>query len=129
MGKNIYFKFTFLVFLSLISLVFVNSSDASDPIEFILAWDANAEEDLDGYEIYFSNSYSDFVLLGEVYVEELADPDNPMVTITDVYNGVPSDLIIPSVKLPTSEKVREQISCYPVKKLSKGHRFQNQKSH
>ena len=109
MGKNIYFKFTFLVFLSLISLVFVNSSDASEPIEFILAWDANAEENLDGYEIYFSNSYSDFVLLGDVYVEELADPDNPMVTITDVYNGVPSDLIIPSVKLPTSEKVLKQI--------------------
>ena len=56
MGKNLYFKFTFLVFLSLISLVFVNSSDASEPIEFILAWDANAEKDLNGYEIYFSNS-------------------------------------------------------------------------
>ena len=56
MGKNIYFKFTFLIFLSLISLLFVNSSDASEPIEFMLAWDANAEEDLDGYEIFQSNS-------------------------------------------------------------------------
>ena len=69
--------------------MFVNSSDASEPIEFILAWDANAEEDLDGYEIYFSNSISDFILLGDVYVEELADPDNPMVTITDVYTRHP----------------------------------------
>lgn len=60
-------------------------------------------------------------MLGDEYVEELADPDNPTVTITDVYNSVPSDLIIPSFKLPTSEKVREPISCYPVKKLSKGH--------
>jgi hypothetical protein len=114
MGKNIYFKFTFLIFLSLISLVFVNSSDASDPIEFILAWDANAEEDLDGYEIYFSNSYSDFVLLGDVYVEELADPDNPMVTITDVYNGVPSNLTIPSVKLPISAMKNGEIYYYAI---------------
>ena len=114
MGKNLYFKFTFLVFLSLISLVFVNSSDASEPIEFILAWDANAEEDIDGYEIYFRNPYSDFVLLGDVYVEELADPDNPMVTITDVYNGGPSNLTIPSVKLPTSAMENGEIYYFAI---------------
>jgi len=114
MKKNIYFKFTFLIFLSLISLVLVNPSDASDPIEFILAWDANAEEDLDGYEIYFSNSISDFILLGDVYVEELADPDNPMVTITDMYNGVPSNLTIPSVKLPTSAMANGEIYYYAI---------------
>jgi len=55
MGKNIYFKFVFLIFLSLISLLFVNSLDASEPIKFFLAWDANAEEDLDDYEIFQSN--------------------------------------------------------------------------
>ena len=114
MEKKIYFKFKFLIFLSLISLVFVNSSDASDPIEFILGWDANAEEDLDGYKIYFSNSSFDFVLLGDVYVEELADPDNPMVTITDVYNGVPSNLTIPSVKLPTSAMENGKIYYYAI---------------
>jgi hypothetical protein len=114
MEKDIYFKFTFLIFLSLISLVFVNSSDASEPIEFMLAWDANAEENIDGYEIYFRNSYSDFVLLGDVYVEELADPDNPMVTITDVYNGVPSNLTIPSVKLPTSAMENGEIYYFAI---------------
>ena len=114
MEKDIYFKFTFLIFLSLISLVFVNSSDASEPIEFILAWDANAEEDIDGYEIYFRNPYSDFVLLGDVYVEELADPDNPMVTITDGYNGVPSNLAIPSVNLPTAAMNNSEIYYYAI---------------
>jgi len=94
--------------------VFVISSDASEPIEFILAWDANAEEDIDGYEIYFRNPYSDFVLLGDVYVEELADPDNPMVTITDVYNGVPSNLTIPSVKLPTSAMENGEIYYFAI---------------
>ena len=77
MPKDIYFKFTFLGFLSLKSFVFANSSDASGPTKCILAWDVNAEEDLNGYEIYFSNSYSDFVLFGDMYVEELADSDNP----------------------------------------------------
>jgi hypothetical protein len=44
---------------------------ASEPIEFKLAWDANQEEGLDGYEIYFKkgNQGSGYKMIGDVYVE------------------------------------------------------------
>ena len=92
-----------LIILTLIAIILLANSDltaTSEPIKFILAWDANTEEDLDGYEIYFRNSNSKYELLGDVYIDELADPDDPMVTITDIYNGSLPDITMPIVKLP-----------------------------
>jgi hypothetical protein len=67
-------------------LVSTLDSTASGLAEFILGWDANAEADLDGYEIYFRNGVpgSTYEFLTAVYVDELEDPDNPVVTITDL---------------------------------------------
>jgi hypothetical protein len=37
--------------------------------------------------------------LAAVYVDELEDPDNPTVAITDLYNGLLTDLITPVVRM------------------------------
>jgi hypothetical protein len=75
-------------------------STASGPAEFILGWDANDEADLDGYEIYVRKGTADatYTFLAEVFVAELDDPENPKVTITDLYNGLLTDLITPVVR-------------------------------
>jgi len=90
----------FLSFLVLIFLTFAGPAAASQPIKFILAWDANSEEDLGGYEIYFRTLYSDYEFLDDVHVDELEDPYNPMVTITDLYSGELPDSSIPVVNMP-----------------------------
>ena len=76
-------------------------SSATGPAEFRLGWDANEEADLDGYEVYFRKGVpgSKYKFLAEVYVDELEDPDNPMVTITDLYNGLLTDSILPVVRM------------------------------
>jgi hypothetical protein len=75
-------------------------SAASGPAEFVLGWDANEEADLDGYEIYYRKGEpgSEYIFLAEVYINELEDPDHPVVTITDLYNGLLTDLITPVVR-------------------------------
>lgn len=73
---------------------------ATGPAEFTLGWDANQEPDLAGYEVYYRKGVpgSKYKFLAEVYVDELEDPDNPMVTITDLYNGILTDTISPVVR-------------------------------
>jgi len=81
-------------------ILFALPMAASETIELILAWDANIEENIDGYEIYYRTAGSDYKFIGDVYVDELADPDNPMVSITDFYNGAPADASVPVVAMP-----------------------------
>ena len=38
--------------------------------------------------------------MGDVYVDGLADPDNPMFSIADLHNGVPVDASIPVIVMP-----------------------------
>ena len=96
-----YFLLFFLVSLIAAALVSARSSTASGPTEFILGWDANEEADLDGYEVYFRKGVlgATYKFLAEVYVDELEDPDNPTVTITNLYNGLLTDLITPVVRM------------------------------
>ena len=84
-----------------IGLVASLPSTASGPAEFILGWDANDEADLDGYEIYVRKGTAGdtYTFLAEVLVDELEDPDRPKVTITDLYNGLLTDLITPVVRM------------------------------
>jgi hypothetical protein len=91
----------FRVCLIAAALVSALSSTASDPAEFILGWDANEEADLDGYEIYFRKGAPGptYNFLAEVYVDELEEPDNPKVTITDLDNSLFTDLITPVVRI------------------------------
>ncbi|MGD9287259.1 MAG: hypothetical protein PVG74_06580 [Desulfobacterales bacterium] len=91
----------YLVCLIALGLTASPSTTASGPAEFILGWDANAEADLDGYEIYVRKGIADasYLFLSEVYVDELEDPDNPRVTITDLYNGLLTDMITPVVRI------------------------------
>ena len=48
---------------------------ASENIEFKHAWDANFEEDIDGYEIYLREgvSSSSYSMIGDVLVDELEE--------------------------------------------------------
>jgi hypothetical protein len=94
------FRQIFLSYLVLIFSTFAGPAAASQPIKFILGWDANSEEDLGGYEIYFRTLYSDYEFLDDVHVDELEDPYNPMVTITDLYSGELPDSSIPVVNMP-----------------------------
>ena len=100
-----YFLLFFLVSLIAAALVSARPSTASGPTEFILGWDANEEADLDGYEVYFRKGVpgATYKFLAEVYVDELEDPDNPTVTITNLYNGLLTDLITPVVRMAELE--------------------------
>lgn len=98
---NIHFDFCTLkqgIIVLVLLFLSLPASFASQPIEFKIGWDANLEEDLDGYEIFFREGHpgSNYKMIGDVYVDELADPDNPMVTITDLYNGVLADPTTPA---------------------------------
>jgi len=96
-----YLLLIFPVCLVAAALISVLPTAASGPAEFILGWDANEEADLDGYEIYYRKGVpgSTYIFLAEVYVDELEDPDNPMVSITDLYNGILTDQITPVVRM------------------------------
>jgi len=96
-----YFLLIFAVCLITAGLVAALPATASGQAEFILGWDANDEADLDGYEIYFREGVSGptYKFLAEVYVDELEDPDNPMVTITDLENDLLTDWIKPVVRM------------------------------
>ena len=88
-----------------IILYFILPASAVAQIEFKLAWDPNLEVDLDGYDIYVREGFpgSAYRMIGDVYVEELADPDNPMVTITDLYNGALVDPDLPAINITEME--------------------------
>jgi hypothetical protein len=99
MKNKLYFRIITLTLFLLFLAAFSNLGNAFGSVEFTLAWDANTEADIDGYDIYIRTPNSDYELIGDVYVDELADPDNPMVTITNLYNGVPADSAIPAVNV------------------------------
>jgi hypothetical protein len=96
-----YFLPIFLVCLIAAGLVSAPPAAATGPAEFILGWDANDEADLDGYEIYYRKGVpgATYTFLAAVYVDELEDPDNPTVAITDLYNGLLTDQITPVVRM------------------------------
>ena len=62
MKRNTNFHLIILLLLAVILLANSDPAATSEPIKFILAWDANTEADLEGYEIYFRD-----VVSGSVY--------------------------------------------------------------
>ena len=88
MGKNKSRLFITLGGLLLLGMLFPISATTSTPLEITLAWDPSPDADVDGYGIYFRTSADQpFQLLDDVYVDELEDPDNPMVTLTELDDG------------------------------------------
>ncbi len=64
------------------------AAPASAPLEITIAWDPNTDEELAGYGIYVKNSPDEpFRLLDDLYLDELEDPQNPMVTLTQLEEG------------------------------------------
>lgn len=51
-----------------------------------IGWDANSEADIDGYGIYVNSGSAapPFEHLGDVIIDELSDPDNPSLTLTEL---------------------------------------------
>lgn len=89
MNKRLnYLSYSLIAILAL-GLLCTSPGIASDPLTFGLSWQANTEAYLDGYEIYFKDGSvgAEYELIGEVYLEELEDPDYPSIIITDLYNG------------------------------------------
>ena len=74
--------------LLLFCLLFPFSAPASLPREITIAWDSNNENGLAGYGIYVRNTPDEpFRLLDDLYLDELEDPDNPMITLTQLEDG------------------------------------------
>lgn len=58
--------------------------------ELTLAWDPNTEPDLDGYTVYYSKGSPGppYDYAGDLPLSELADPENPKVTLTELEEQV-----------------------------------------
>jgi hypothetical protein len=82
------FRFLLVLLLAMIVL-FSNFISIGIAAEVVLAWDANDEADLDGYTLYRSTDSSGppYDLIDDIYLDELADPDNPEVTVTQLEDG------------------------------------------
>ncbi len=57
--------------------------------DIAIAWDPNTEDDLNGYGIYISEGTPGppFEHYGDVFVDELSDPENPQITLTEIEDG------------------------------------------
>lgn len=64
-------------------------SQTATAVDLTLAWDPNAEADLEGYAIYVKKNSppGNSNLYGHVAVSDLEDPDAPYETITDLNSG------------------------------------------
>ncbi len=71
-------------------LPFPNCFSTSIAAEVTFAWNPNFEPDLDGYAVYQStgSSGAPYELIDELYLDELANPDNPEVTLTRLQEDV-----------------------------------------
>lgn len=59
-------------------------------VDVTLAWDPNTEPDLDGYTVYYSigSPGPPYDYAGDLPLSDLADPDQPMVTLTELQEQV-----------------------------------------
>ena len=69
--------------INLFSLFIIPASAAAR--EVTIAWDPNGEDDLEGYAVYKKESPSSaFNFIDTLPIDEIEDPSNPMVTITEL---------------------------------------------
>jgi hypothetical protein len=63
-----------------LSVASISSADVT------LGWDPNSENDIQGYGVYVSRGSPGppFEHLGDVFIDELSDPGNPSVTLTEI---------------------------------------------
>jgi hypothetical protein len=81
------FLFTRLNWL-ILSVLFIPA--IASAYDVTLAWDSNTESDLEGYKLYsrIENSTPPYDNIDTYAEEELADPLDPMVTVTDLERDV-----------------------------------------
>ena len=87
---SIKFLFFWWGVLLTFSLPFPNHIPTSMAAEVTIAWNANTESDLDGYSVYRSTGLSGppYELVDDLSLDELADPENPEVTLTQLEEGI-----------------------------------------
>jgi hypothetical protein len=70
----------------LIILLGMLLSTSAYAVDVTLAWDPNTEPDLDGYTVYYSvdSAGPPYDYVGDLPLDQLPDPDNPQVTLTEL---------------------------------------------
>jgi hypothetical protein len=77
------FVWFFAAILIIMGMILGTSAYA---VDVTLAWDPNTEPDLDGYTVYYSKGAPGppYDYAGDLPLGDLADPDNPQVTLTEL---------------------------------------------
>jgi hypothetical protein len=83
------------------------------PATVTLAWDANAEQNIAGYEVYYQkwSSGPPFDYFGYVALQDLADPGNPSATITDLEDDTDYYFVITAVNTEGIESAFSNSTC------------------
>lgn len=83
MKKQMKSSFFHLGLLSAAILTLLNFVSISGAAQVAITWNPNSESDLDGYAVYQSigTSGPPYELIGNLSLDELADPDNPEVIL------------------------------------------------
>ena len=107
----------FLVVLLLAMIVlFLNFISIGIAAEIIFAWNANDEADLEGYSLYQSTDSSGppYDLIDDIYLDELADPDNPEVTVTQLEDGKKYYFVVTAFDKANNESNYSDVICAKV---------------
>ena len=70
-------------------LILISASVVYGVTDVTIGWDPNSEEDLDGYGVYINKGSAGppYDHVGDVFVDELSNPDKPRITLTDLQDG------------------------------------------
>ena len=80
------FSFGLFILGAMFTIVHTHAYAITD---ITIAWDPNTAEDLDGYGIYISRGTPGppFEHYGNVFLDELSDPEIPQITLTGIDDG------------------------------------------
>ena len=101
-------------------LPFPNFISPSIAAEVTFAWNPNSESDLDGYAVYQSigSKGPPYELIDELYLDELANPDNPEVTLTQLQEDVNYYLVVTAYDKAGNESQYSNEICLKIEDSS-----------
>jgi hypothetical protein len=84
--------------------------------EVSIAWNPNSESDLDGYSVYWSSSFSGppYELLAKLFLDELADQDNPEFTLPRMQNGKKYYIVVTTFDKAGNESTYSKEICVKI---------------
>jgi hypothetical protein len=96
--------------------IFTAFAAASD---FTLGWDANGEDDLEGYAVYKKESpTSAFTFIDTLPIDELEDPSNPSATITELEDDLKYYFAVTAYDIEGNESDYSKELCVQVAGIS-----------